>query len=385
MKTLPKIVLFITIPLFASCTPVSCKAPISERLDEINIELLLKEQIKKQSIPAIAVGIVDTDTIIIYSHGVKSINNPIPIEINDKFDIGSCSKSFTSFLAARLIKKGPIKYETTIKEIFASTNTIHPYYHDKTLADLLSHRAGIQPFTKEEEFQRIPGVLLKKDRANNRQLFSEWVLTLEPTRDSQHSYIYSNAGYSIAATMLEKISNKSWETLMFEEVFKPLGINGWYGFPHLHSTNQPRGHINLAEYDSSAEDTLIQFPDSSEYDIYLFEPGGGITLSIAEHAVFLQELLKGLKGQGTLLTNEEYSDLLHSDYLYSKGWLQLKTNGIYYLAHEGSNGMFYARAILCKQLNYGLILLSNAGNKETINGLQNITNTIDFELRKSSR
>ena len=360
-------------------------APIGDMLVETDIESLIKEQVENHSIPAIAIGVFDTDSIITYAYGVKGIDNQIPIEINDKYNIGSCTKALTAFLAARIIKKGSINYETTIKGIFGPEKNINPYYPDKTLADLLSHRAGIKPFIKEKEFQTIPPEFQIKTRDNNRQLFSEWVLTLEPTLDPEQSYVYSNAGYSVAATMLEKATHKTWESLMTEEVFKPLKINGWFGFPHVYSNNQPKGHINLAEYNKNAEDQLIQFLDSSDYSIYLLEPGGGVAFSIKEHAIFLQELLKGLNGEGTLLNSKEYSDLLISKQKYSNGWLQLQTGNIFYLAHEGSNGTFYARAILCKQLNYGIVILSNAGNQETIAGIQNITNTIDNVMRKAGR
>jgi len=372
----------ISIGLFlASCSSGDEPDSISSRLSHINLKWVLKEQAENHSIPAVAIGVFNTDSIITCSYGVKGINNCVPIDMNDKFNIGSCTKSFTSFLAARLIKTGIIKYETTIEEIFGSDNHINPYYLDKTLADLLSHRAGIQPFIKEEEFKRIPAEISDKNKDDNRQLFSEWVLTLDPVIDKQQSYIYSNAGYSVAATMMEKVTRKSWESLMTEAVFKPLKIDGWFGFPHLYSDNQPRGHINLAEYDTKAANELIQFPDSSSYDLNLIDPAGGVTLTIYEHAVFLQELLRGLQGKGSLLTNKEYEALLTSSAVYSNGWLQLKTNNVFYLSHEGSNGTFYACAILCKQLDYGMVILVNSGTKETIAGIYNIINMIDTEFR----
>lgn len=382
MKNVLKILLFNLLLLLLSCHSGNNTPSVASRLANIDLELLINEQIENCSIPAIAIGIIDPESMITHSYGVKGLHDQLPVETHDKYNIGSCTKAFTSFLAARLIKKGSIKYETTVNEILGSADDIHPYYLDKTLGDLLSHRAGIRPFIHENEFKSIPCECLDKSIDNRRQLFSEWVLTREPIIDPQQSYIYSNAGYTVAATMLEKAGNKSWETLMSDEVFKPLGIEGWYGFPHLYADNQPRGHINLRDYDKNAEDKLIQFPDSSKFGIYLIEPGGGISLTITEHAIFLQELLRGLNGNGHLLSRSDYSDLLNSKQTYINGWLQLKTDNIFYLAHEGSNGMFYACAILCKQLNYGIVILSNSGSEESKQGIQNIIYAIDNELRK---
>ena len=54
--------------------------------------------------------------------------------------------------------------------------------------------------------------------------------------------------------------------------------------------------------------------------------------------------------QHSLLNNKEYKDLLVSNYTYSNGWYQYLVNNQFYLGHEGSNGPFYARALICKGL-----------------------------------
>lgn len=54
---------------------------------------------------------------------------------------------------------------------------------------------------------------------------------------------------------------------------------------------------------------------------------------------------------------------------------------IQYLAHEGSNGPFYARALLCRQLNYGVVFLCNAGNEQSVAGVQFLMDKIDEGMR----
>ncbi len=370
------IIFLLKLLLLTGCNQIEQSESLVKRLDGINIDSLICYQVNNPAIPAIAVGVFDDDTLLTFSHGVKGIDLKVPIEKDDKFNIGSCTKAVTAFLAARIIKKGLIKYSTTIGEIFSSDISINSYYHNKTLGDLLSHRAGIRAFTEEHEFKNIPKELYKPDVQNKRQLFSKWVLTLPPVVDKRKEFVYSNAGYSVAASMMEAVTDKTWEELVQEEIFDPLKIEGWFGWPHLYSPQQTKGHLNPHEYDLKSENKLVQFPDSSDYDISFLEPGGNITLSIKEFVTFVQELLKGIEGKGTLLNNKEYKDLLVSNYTYSNGWYQYLVNNQFYLGHEGSNGPFYARALICKGLNYGLVILSNSGNKETINGIQQITNDI---------
>ena len=47
-------------------------------------------------------------------------------------------------------------------------------------------------------------------------------------------FSYSNAGYLVAAAMAEKLTGQSWETLMGERLFAPLGMSsaGVWGAGH---------------------------------------------------------------------------------------------------------------------------------------------------------
>ena len=82
-----------------------------------------------------------------------------------------------------------------------------------SLADLLSHRAGILPFTSGIEYRSIPDSITGYSGHNERELFSKWILTQNPVIDGDKNYIYSNAGYSVAATMLEKASGISFQQI----------------------------------------------------------------------------------------------------------------------------------------------------------------------------
>jgi len=55
---------------------------------------------------------------------------------------------------------------------------------------------------------------------------------------------YSNFGYMIAACMAEQVTGLSWESLMKQRLFDPLGMtSAGFGEPDAHtSTDQPWGH-----------------------------------------------------------------------------------------------------------------------------------------------
>lgn len=358
------------------------KVPIGS-IESVNIDSLIIAEINRNNTPAIALALFDLDTIIAFYHGVKGIDSKLTISENDKYNIGSCTKAITSLLAARVIKKGKIDYTTTVAEVFHEfKDDIHSYYWDKTIYDLLSHKAGIHAFVEKPEYDQIPSYVKKAMLDDRRLQFVKYVLQLPPTENDKNEFCYSNAGYTLAAVMLERVEGKSWEEMIQNEVFYPLGLQTWFGWPHSYSKNQTKGHLNPFEYDKTKANKLIQFPDSSDFEVKFVEPAGNLTLAIKEHGVVLQEILRGIDGKGILLSKNEYEKLLFSNDSYVNGWYQVVVQGRHYWGHEGSNGPFYARAILCGDKKYGLVILTNAGDKKTISGIQRITDYIDNKFNE---
>ncbi len=64
-------------------------------------------------IPEMAYAVVSSDEVKeMQVLGIKKINTNLKASINDKFRIGSNTKTITGFIAALLVKEGKIKWET---------------------------------------------------------------------------------------------------------------------------------------------------------------------------------------------------------------------------------------------------------------------------------
>jgi len=329
------------------------------------------------NIPAVAFGVVTDDSVLLQGAlGIREINTNDSVTINDKFHIGSNAKALTSFIAGKLLDNGLISWNTKFFDLFPELKaTSKPEYYEIELKDLLSHRAFINPFKGNqwnilEQFYEID---TNKTRSNYN--FSKFLLTLEPAKyDSAEIYKYSNAGYLLAALMLEKVSNKTYEQLL-EEINNDLGVNFQIGWPRKQNNNQPVGYISPIELGLSKESGLIELPDSILNDDmfkdfqYYCRPAGDICVSISDYLKFIQLNLAGLNGQNNYLKSGTYDFIFNGEKEYSMGWGNWIVNGNHYYGHSGSLVTFYTHTVILKELKVAIVIMINAGNGKSKGGL----------------
>src|SRR6185436_12725352 len=99
-----------------------------------------------------------------------------------------------------------------------------------TIDLLLSHHAGVSPFTdtSDRDFKSIPRITGPPEK--QRAAFAAWVLRGKPAGPIGGEGMYSNGGFAIAGAIGERIAGKSWETLLRERVFQPLGIEASFAW-----------------------------------------------------------------------------------------------------------------------------------------------------------
>ncbi|UCD19276.1 MAG: beta-lactamase family protein [candidate division WOR-3 bacterium] len=319
----------------------------------------LREYREEYGIPGMAAAVVTGDSILAVGvDGVRKLGEADSIQFNDRFHIGSNTKAMTGFVAGVLVEKGLINWNTKILDIFPQFEALsRDVYRDKTLKDLLMHRARIRQFTGGEEFARLPEFV--GDKIERRRAFVEWLLQQAPVElDTVRGYQYSNAGYGIAAAMLEKVSGKSWEQLMADEVFKPIGIDGKIGWPAHAEADQPWGH-----YFDSDSGRVFPHDPHDEYQLPdIASAAGDVSISILDYTKFLQVNLLGLNDKDTILTAATYSFLhpcIDSTMQYGMGWGLREHEGQKVSRHNGSAGTFYCTALVFREKDLALGVMMN--------------------------
>ncbi|MCX6175189.1 MAG: serine hydrolase [Ignavibacteriales bacterium] len=150
-------------------------------------------------------------------YGFANMEWNIPNSPDTKHRLGSITKQFTSMLIMQLVEKGKIKLDGKLTDYL-------PYYRkdagDKiTIEMLLTHSSGIPSYTNKEDFlEKVSRKFYKPDDFVKEQCSGD--LEFEPGKQ----FVYSNSGYFILGAIIEKITGKTYEENLKENIFIPLGM-----------------------------------------------------------------------------------------------------------------------------------------------------------------
>ena len=374
MKTTLMTILCFSVFIINALCQINANQKDKSKLLEMEIDSLRV----KYNIPAIAYGVIRNDSVVVENAiGYRNIETNEKVQITDLFHIGSNTKSFTAFLAGRLVDDGRISWNTKFFDLYPEMKAgSNPAYFAITLEQLLSHRARIIQFKNESEV--YPIVDYEKNLNKNLSLpekriqFIKQVLKYEPIPILDfHDDRYSNAGYIAAAIMLEKVTGKYWEDLI-SEVSVKLNFNLHIGWPDEPDPHQPQGHIDPAKWVFDSDKNLIPIPDIlkkyhyfNQY-VLLCSPAGNTSINVAGFLRFLKLNIEGLNGKDNYLKSETYKHIIASYPDYSLGWAAELFGHTYY-HHRGSAGTFNSIAIIIPEHNMGIVIMINTYDGEGIN------------------
>jgi CubicO group peptidase (beta-lactamase class C family) len=198
--------------LLAATASVQSQVDVSATLEPVRVNYHL---------PGLSAMAVKEGRIVAQgATGFRRQDQSTPLLITDPVNIGSCTKWVTATIAGRLVDRGLIGWNTRVRDLFNNYQTFNTAFHDATLDQLLAHRAGVQQGTTFET--RYWSTLLMQNGTipQIRRWVSERVMKDAP-EVTPGQYLYSNQGYTVAASMMELASGKDWETLIQDEIFGP--------------------------------------------------------------------------------------------------------------------------------------------------------------------
>jgi CubicO group peptidase (beta-lactamase class C family) len=313
----------------------------------------LKPIRQKFNVPAMAVAVVTSDGIkFVGAVGVRKRGAKIPVTLDDFWHLGSDGKAMTSTLIALLVEHGQLKWDSTLAEIFPDlAPQMNPEFQKVTLLQLLSHRAGLPANLNLADY-------LGNDAQSLRLRAVREELAKQPQSAPGGKYLYSNLGYIIAGAVVEKITGQLWENAISNEVFNPLQMKsaGFGGTGTPGQLDQPWPHTD------DGQPTAENGPEMDNPPV--MGPAGRIHCSIQDWAKFIQDQLRGARGEsGTLLKPESYQKLQTPPFGgdYALGWIVVQRGwaGGKALNHGGDNTMNFANVWVAPNKDFAILVCVN--------------------------
>ncbi|HIG29079.1 MAG TPA: class A beta-lactamase-related serine hydrolase [Verrucomicrobiales bacterium] len=319
------------------------------------IAKILVQMIVKHDVPALAGVIVTSDGKTISAvAGYRKKGETVGVTLQDKWHLGSDTKSMTAMLIGMLVDADKLKWETTLEEVFPQrSRKWHAQVKKITMLQLLSHRAGLKA---NLSYGLYPGTDVKAIR----ELTMKCELSVKPDTKPGSTYLYSNWGYIIAGGVIEKITGKSWNNVIQAKLFKPLGMSsaGFGGLGTLGQIDQPWPHGENGKPIGS-NGPLVDNPP-------VLGPAGRVHCTMEDWAKFIADQLRGVNGQKALIKQATYQNLHTPPFEgnYAMGWKSLDRpwgGGGKVLTHSGSNTMNYCTVWIVPKRDFAVLIACNQG------------------------
>jgi CubicO group peptidase (beta-lactamase class C family) len=313
------------------------------------------------SAPAMAAAVWRGGTLIaLGATGVRKLGDPTSVTTGDLWHLGSDTKAMTATLIGIYVDAGTLHFSDTIAALFPG-ETIDPGYRAVTLDQLLEHRGGLPSSIPSDIWNQMwadgatPGARLKAVRA----------MLAQPPAQTPGTYAYANAGYMVAGAALELAVGDTWEHLISQKLWRPLGMASCgFGAPGTAGqVDQPWGHQTLGDGSLKPLDPGTAGSDNPPS----LGPAGTAHCSLADWGKFLALHVAGARGETTPLVRTATLQHLQTPPAggdYAAGWAITSRDwaGGLAITHTGSNTLWYATAWLAPAKNLAFVVVSNCAS-----------------------
>ncbi|WP_028873107.1 serine hydrolase [Psychroserpens burtonensis] len=154
------------------------------------------------------------------SNGLRSINPIDSLDLNSQFRLASVSKQFTGMAIMKLKEAGKLEYDQKVNTIL----TDFPY-DNITIRQLLHHVSGLTDYERIIVENFIKEDTTKQYILGNDEILKEFY-RVDPELDFNpgEKWEYSNTGYLVLASIVEKVSGQHFRDFLKEQITDPIGM-----------------------------------------------------------------------------------------------------------------------------------------------------------------
>lgn len=200
------------------------------------IKTVLENGLTQGVFPGVAVGVYHSrygreERLLISQGQTRSDEQGEAISRDTFFDLASLTKPLCTALSILcLIQKKEIDWDTKIFDILSFA--IHSEYRNITIDQLLTHSAGLIAYKPVyQSYAPIPG-------KENKEILIQEFLREKLAYPPGSSCLYSDIGFILLGSLIEKVSQTSLDKFFYNEIAKPLNVQKSIQFRPLNSAEK---------------------------------------------------------------------------------------------------------------------------------------------------
>ncbi len=180
------------------------------------LDQFVTAQMTEWHVPGLALGIIqDGRVVLLKGYGFRDVEQKLPVTPRTLMAIGSNSKSFTVVLMGMLADSGKLDWDKPVRDYLPDFQ-LHDELASEAMTprDLVTHRSGLP---RHDLFWY--GGSLGREEMYRRLKY------LEPNTSFRGRWQYQNLMFMTAGYLVEKRTGRSWDDLIRERIFGPLGMS----------------------------------------------------------------------------------------------------------------------------------------------------------------
>jgi len=313
----------------------------------------------------------ENDTIIFKkSYGYADINSKRKLNTETIFELASVTKQFTAMGIYLLNKEGKLSLSDTISKYIPELSE----YKGITIKNLLTHTGGLPDYIS----------LTGKYWDNSKIITNDYVLNLFKEKHPKirfkpnEKWEYSNTGYLILASIIERVSGMTYENYLKKMIFKPLKMKNTFVYQRRYNPKKVDNYANGYIFSDSLKKMVT--PDELGKDHYVVALDGVVGDGMVNTTlVDLYKWDKALLGNSFI--NEKDKKQIFSSYKtnneketdYGFGWrIDSTKNYGKIINHSGGWGGYVTFNEIHLDNDKILIILQNIDNDKTKIPVKNI-------------
>ena len=197
---------------------------------EHRLRVFAGAELTKRGVPGASIGVARPgQPLVALGVGVDNARAPRDVTEHTLFQIGSNTKTYTALVVAILAERGELELDASVQRYcptFTLPSEVDPAVAETvTVKMLLNHTPGWDG----DALLTAHGAGGRNDDALA-QLPAQMGTIAEMLTEPGTLHHYNNTGFSLAGSVIEAVTGKSWEQVIRDEIFAPLGLANSFFF-----------------------------------------------------------------------------------------------------------------------------------------------------------